>query len=60
MVHGTAAPYTGLLLALRTVPAPDVFHCKPLVPSPEETMECLDETFSKEGTQDSAHGDSIS
>lgn len=60
MVHGTSAPYAGLLLALRTVPAPDMFHCKPLIQCPEEIMECLDETFSKEGMQDSAHGDSIS
>lgn len=52
MVHGTSAPYAGLLLALRTVPAPDMFHCKPLIQCPEEIMECLDETFSKEGMQE--------
>lgn len=41
------------------VPAPEMFQCKPLIYSPEETMECLDETFSKERVQDSARGDSI-
>lgn len=57
MVHGTSAPYTGLLSGL--VPAPEIFHCKPLIHCPEETMECFGETFSKEGVQDSVHGDSI-
>lgn len=65
MAHGTSAPYTGELPTLGycwlsgLVPAPEKFHCKPLIHCPEETVECFDETFSKEGVQDSVQGDSI-